>query len=172
MAAQQTVAQAATTGFDNAPAYDAHRPSYPPEAVGSLLAHLGVADKAGARIIDLAAGTGKFTELLAARGEGYEVVAVEPVARMRERLERKRLGRVDVRHGLATEMGVEDGWADAVIAAQVRMPFFPRPDWKRKQGDQEKGIDVYFQDAGLPQDQGFTNMVNPVGSATNKSFHW
>ncbi|QUC18709.1 uncharacterized protein UV8b_02950 [Ustilaginoidea virens] len=118
MAAQQTVAQAATTGFDNAPAYDAHRPSYPPEAVGSLLAHLGVADKAGARIIDLAAGTGKFTELLAARGEGYEVVAVEPVARMRESLERKRLGRVDVRHGLATEMGVEDGWADAVIAAQ------------------------------------------------------
>ncbi|GAO15561.1 hypothetical protein UVI_02020300 [Ustilaginoidea virens] len=151
MAAQQTVAQAATTGFDNAPAYDAHRPSYPPEAVGSLLAHLGVADKAGARIIDLAAGTGKFTELLAARGEGYEVVAVEPVARMRESLERKRLGRVDVRHGLATEMGVEDGWADAVIAAQVRMPFFPRPDWKRKQGDQEKGIDVFANEESLKE---------------------
>lgn len=115
----QQVAHAATTGFNNASAYDVHRPSYPPQAVQSLLENLGVANKPHARIVDLAAGTGKFTELLAAREEQYEIVAVEPVAKMRGSLEGKHLKGVEVRDGLATGMEVGDGWADAVIAAQV-----------------------------------------------------
>lgn len=119
MASQQAVAQAATTGFNNASAYDVHRPSYPPEAVQSLLHHLSVANKPNAKIVDLAAGTGKFTELLAAREEQYEIVAVEPVAKMRESLAGKDLKGVEVRDGLATGMEVGDAWADAVIAAQV-----------------------------------------------------
>ncbi|GJN68464.1 hypothetical protein PLICBS_002507 [Purpureocillium lilacinum] len=122
------VDQAAAKGFDDAAAYDLHRPSYPPRAVDALLAHLGVAGAGAHRVVDLAAGTGKFTELLAARrregegdgeGEGLEVVAVEPVAKMRRELEAKRLAGVTARDGLATRMeGVEDGWADAVVAAQ------------------------------------------------------
>ncbi|UNI14756.1 hypothetical protein JDV02_001354 [Purpureocillium takamizusanense] len=126
--ASQGVDRAATEGFDDAAAYDLHRPSYPPRAVDSLLAHLGVGvasggrDGGGARVVDLAAGTGKFTELLAARRRRRDegaVVAVEPVAKMRRALEAKGLAGVTVRDGLATAMeGVEDGWADAVVAAQ------------------------------------------------------
>lgn len=119
MTHQRTVALAASTGFHNAAAYDIHRPSYPKEAVRSFLSHLGVAHRTRAKIIDLAAGKGKFTELLAAREEEYEIMAIEPVAKMREILSGKKLDGVAVRDGLATRMDVADGWADAVIAAQV-----------------------------------------------------
>ncbi|PNY24651.1 methyltransferase-like [Tolypocladium capitatum] len=118
MASPSVVDRAATSGFDNAAAYDAHRPSYPPQAVQSLLSHLDVAGKPKAKVINLAAGTGKFTEPLAARGEQYEILAVEPVAKMRDKLAAKGLSGVTVRDGLATNMDVPDGWADAVIAAQ------------------------------------------------------
>ncbi|KJZ76685.1 hypothetical protein HIM_04021 [Hirsutella minnesotensis 3608] len=118
MAGLSAVDQAAANGFDNAAAYDAHRPSYPVQAFNGLLESVGLAGVSGSKVVDLAAGTGKLTEMLAARGEGFEVVAVEPVSNMRQTLAAKELPRVTVRDGLATGMGVEDGWADAVIAAQ------------------------------------------------------
>lgn len=108
----------ATTGFHNAKAYDAHRPSYAPHVVSSFLADLGVADRRGACVLEVAAGTGKFTEVLAAREEGFEVVSTEPLESMRGELERKGL-RVEVKEGSAVSLPVEDGWADVCIAAQV-----------------------------------------------------
>lgn len=124
------VHMAATTGFDDAAAYDAHRPSYPARAVDGLLGSLGLTAPP-ARVVDLAAGTGKFTELLAAAGGGgggrFEVLAVEPVAKMRDTLAAKRLPGVTVCEGLATKMDVPNGWADAVIAAQVRRHLQPNP---------------------------------------------
>jgi ubiquinone/menaquinone biosynthesis C-methylase UbiE len=119
MAGNPIVHSSAHLGFDNAQAYDAHRPSYPAEAVHKLLEQLELVDKSGIRIVDLAAGTGKFTELLAARPEQYEIVAVEPLESMRSTLGAKELNRVDVRTGTAIEMNLEDCWADAVIVAQV-----------------------------------------------------
>ncbi|ODA78800.1 hypothetical protein RJ55_06184 [Drechmeria coniospora] len=118
MAPPAVVDKAVISGFANAEAYDAHRPSYPAQAVDGLLGHLGIANKPGARIVDLAAGTGKFTELLAARPEVFEILAVEPHEKMRENLEAKRLRGVTTRDGVAAKMDVPDGWADAVIAAQ------------------------------------------------------
>lgn len=115
-----TLDNRAQTGFENAAHYDIHRPSYPPESVSKLLTHLNLADVKGARIIDLACGTGKSTELLAKRQEGYEVVGVEPHAGMREELVKKGLDGVQVRDGDAGNMGIEEGWADGVVAAQVR----------------------------------------------------
>ena len=44
----------------------------------------GVSDMHGTRIVDLAAGTGKLTELLAARDEEFDILAVEPYARTRK----------------------------------------------------------------------------------------
>lgn len=73
----------------------------------------------GARIIDLGAGTGKFTELLADRDEGYEILAVEPHEGMRNELLRKKLKGVEVVEGTVEKMGVEREWADAVVCAQV-----------------------------------------------------
>ncbi|KAF4444353.1 2-heptaprenyl- -naphthoquinone [Fusarium austroafricanum] len=110
----------ATRGFDDAQSYDTHRPSYPPAAVTSLLGHLGLEGQSGRRIIDLAAGTGKFTELLAARPEEYEIIAVEPLDPMRNNLAGKKLPKVDVRPGTAADMKhVDDGWADGCIVAQA-----------------------------------------------------
>lgn len=113
----------AQNGFTAAQTYETHRPSFPPGTVSSLLTHLHIANVPGARVIDLGAGTGKFTELLAAREEGFEILAVEPHVGMRRVLEAKGLrgrgGSVGVLGGCATEMGINRGWADAVVVAQV-----------------------------------------------------
>lgn len=113
------LADVAVTGFAAASSYDLHRPSYPPEAVQQLLARLNVAGRQGARILDLAAGTGKFTQLLAERAERFELVAVEPHKGMRGELEKKGLNSVTVLEGDATRVPLEDGSVDAVVVAQV-----------------------------------------------------
>lgn len=58
--------------------YDRARPSYPAAAIDALLEYGRLA--AGARIVEVGAGTGKATEMLAARG--LQVVGVEPSAEM------------------------------------------------------------------------------------------
>jgi ubiquinone/menaquinone biosynthesis C-methylase UbiE len=122
MAANFNLPEQATTGFSNASHYDKYRPSYPAEAVDKLLKNVGIAGVQNARIVDLACGTGKFTELLAARPENYEIVGVEPHQEMREELIKKDLGsRVKVVTGDACNMPIEEGWGDALIAAQVRI---------------------------------------------------
>jgi len=73
----------ARRGFDaGAGAYERARPSYPPDAVAWLVEHCGITP--GARVCDLAAGTGKFTRLV--EPIGAELVAVEPVDGMRRML--------------------------------------------------------------------------------------
>ncbi len=59
---------------EQADAYGRARPSYPAELIDALVAHVGA--KPGDAVADLGAGTGLFTELLAARG--FCVTAVEP----------------------------------------------------------------------------------------------
>lgn len=58
--------------------YDRARPSYPAMAIDALLEYGALAP--GARIVEVGAGTGKATELLA--GRGLEVLAIEPSAEM------------------------------------------------------------------------------------------
>ncbi|WP_163566989.1 class I SAM-dependent methyltransferase [Fodinicola feengrottensis] len=60
--------------------YQRTRPDYPAEAVKWMLATV----PAGGTVLDLGAGTGKLTRVLA--GLGFEVVAVEPSTPMREAL--------------------------------------------------------------------------------------
>lgn len=120
-----TIPAEALRGFSNASDYDKHRPSYPLEAVSKLLKNVGVKDVEGARIIDVGAGTGKFTKLLVERREGFVIKCVEPHGEMREVLREKfGVGKegasVEIVEGHAGEMKVEEGWADAVIASQVR----------------------------------------------------
>lgn len=71
--------------------------------------------QAGRTVVDLGAGTGKFTRLLALTGA--HVLAVEPVAEMRARLSELLPG-VTVTAGTAEATGLPDGCADAVVAAQ------------------------------------------------------
>jgi SAM-dependent methyltransferase len=58
--------------------YDRARPSYPPGAIDDVVAHAGL--KRGDTVLEVGAGTGKATVLLAARG--VDVVALEPSASM------------------------------------------------------------------------------------------
>jgi hypothetical protein len=117
------LSEKAQSGFANAALYDVHRPSYPPEAVSTLLSAAAVDGVHGARLVDLAAGTGKFTELLAQREESFSILAVEPHLQMREQLANKTLDNVTVADGLSTAIPAEDETIDAVFAAQVRRGF-------------------------------------------------
>ncbi|GKT89721.1 methyltransferase protein [Colletotrichum tofieldiae] len=112
--------QGATKGFADAATYDAYRPSYTPEATQKFLSHLRLADVPHARILDLAAGTGKMTEVLAARHEGFEVVAVEPHEGMRAELERKELPGVEVKDGFASKLPL--GRSGAMVLLLRRFP--------------------------------------------------
>lgn len=129
------LAPAASAGFHDAAAYDAHRPAYPTEAVRRLLSCMrltgaGVGVGARHRVVEVAAGTGKLTEALVAaqaqeRGHGQlEVLATEPHPEMRRALEEKGLRGVGMVRGCRAEElsgrgGVEEGWGDGVVAAQA-----------------------------------------------------
>ncbi|WP_432541862.1 class I SAM-dependent methyltransferase [Kineococcus sp. SYSU DK002] len=89
-------------------AYARARPGYPDDAVDFLAA-------GARRVLDLGAGTGKFTEALLRRGR--EVVAVEPSTRMLAEL-RARLD-VEAREGTAEATGLPDASVDAVVVAQA-----------------------------------------------------
>jgi SAM-dependent methyltransferase len=105
----------AAAGFSaGTTAYDRGRPSYPQEAVDLIVDELGI-DR-DTTVVDLAAGTGKFTALLVATGA--DVVAVEPVAEMRETLART-VPEVEIHDGTAEHMPLADGFAGAVTVAQA-----------------------------------------------------
>jgi SAM-dependent methyltransferase len=105
----------AARGFQaGAGAYEAARPGYPAAAVAVLRDELGVGD--GVRVCDLAAGTGKLTRHL--RKLGADVVAVEPVAAMREQLATAVPG-VEVLDGTAEEIPLPDASVEVVTVAQA-----------------------------------------------------
>lgn len=97
-----------------APDYVRGRPDYPPELLGWLTGPIGIS--ADTRVVDLAAGTGKFTRLLVKTGA--RVIAVEPVAGMRRALHAA-LPQVEVLEGMATSIPLGDGIAAAVLCAQA-----------------------------------------------------
>ncbi len=107
--------RSAAVGFDsNAGDYERARPGYPREAGDVLVRGLGL--QPGAKVCDLAAGTGKFTRLLVSRG--FDVVAVEPVAGMRAQLVEV-LPEVRAVDGTAEAIPLGDDAVDAVTVAQA-----------------------------------------------------
>ncbi|KAI1336869.1 S-adenosyl-L-methionine-dependent methyltransferase [Xylariaceae sp. FL0016] len=127
MASKNDLSAPAEEGFKDAASYDAHRPSYPPEAVEAFLTKLKVSGQFDINMVELASGTGKFTELLAKRPEQFMVKAIEPHTSMREKLVEKDLRAVEVLDGKAEKMPVEDEWGDACIAAQA-FHWFATPE--------------------------------------------
>jgi SAM-dependent methyltransferase len=99
------------TSFDrNAALYDAARPGYHPGVLDELRAHV-----AGTHVLEVGAGTGKATELLA-RG-GYTVTAVEPGAQLCAILRAKALPDLQVVQARFEDFHAHD--FDLVLAAQA-----------------------------------------------------
>lgn len=98
--------------------YQRTRPGYPVEAVSWMLA----AVPAGGMVLDLGAGTGKLTRVLA--DAGYQVIAVEPSAPMREALAVALPG-TRVMDGSAESIPLDDGSVDAVVVGQAYHWFDP-----------------------------------------------
>jgi SAM-dependent methyltransferase len=107
----------ATRGFGlAADAYERGRPDYPAAAIDWLVDRLGL--RPGRTVVDLAAGTGKLTRLLVPTGA--DVIAVEPIAEMRAKIEGAR-----VLEGTAEAIPLADASADAVTVAQAFHWFRP-----------------------------------------------
>ena len=106
-----TVNPLAARAFDAmAEDYERGRPGWPADAVAALL------ERFGARtVLDLAAGTGKLTEILARHAE---VIAVEPVEGMRNVLA-ARLPGVRVLDGTAEAIPLPDASVDAAFVAEA-----------------------------------------------------
>jgi SAM-dependent methyltransferase len=77
---------------------------------------MGLMLDAGARIADVGAGTGKFTRALASAG--FDVVAIEPLAGLRARLQ-ERQPAVTALEGTAEELPLPDASVDAVAVADA-----------------------------------------------------
>lgn len=106
---------AAAQGFSNqADAYARGRPDYPAALDTWLKTTLQLGP--GKTVVDLGAGTGKFTRLVAATGAS--VIAVEPVARMRAQLSAA-LPAVTALEGSAEAIPLADASADAIVCAQA-----------------------------------------------------
>jgi len=89
------------------------RPDYPAAIEGWLRSDLGL--NSGKTVLDLGAGTGKFTPTLLATGA--TVFAVELVPAMLDQLV-QRYPHLDARQGSAEHIPLEDASVDAVVCAQ------------------------------------------------------
>jgi ubiquinone/menaquinone biosynthesis C-methylase UbiE len=103
---------AARGGFSrSAEAYDRARPEYPAVAIDWLVKRLRLEPRDA--VLDLAAGTGKLSRPLAARG--LEVVAVEPLAEMRRRIG----GSIRALDGAAEAIPLPDASVAGVVVGQA-----------------------------------------------------
>lgn len=115
------ISDVAASGFGaGADDYERGRPSYPHDVVAWLVSRLGLDESSV--VVDLAAGTGKLTRLLVPTGA--RVVAVEPVAAMRDKL-LETCPEATVVEGTAEATGLPDASADAVTVAQAFHWFDP-----------------------------------------------
>ncbi|MGH2723090.1 MAG: class I SAM-dependent methyltransferase [Actinomycetota bacterium] len=111
----EEVHDAARRGFGEAAAeYDAIRPDYPESAIDRMAQELELGP--GASVLDLGAGTGKLTRLLAATGAG--LVALEPVEGMWRTLVRM-VPDVPVAAGVAEALPFAGASFDAAVAGQA-----------------------------------------------------
>lgn len=111
----------AAVGFDRAAgAYERGRAGYPAAAIEAILEETGAAP--GRTLLELGAGTGKLTRELVR--SGARVIALEPVAGMRELLVRAAPG-AEALDAVAEAVPLTDGSVDAVIAAQCFHWFDP-----------------------------------------------
>lgn len=105
----------AAIGFDKASdAYERGRPDYPQEAIDFLIRTLKI--QSSSTVLDLGAGTGKFTRLL--KSSEARIIAIEPVDGMRTKFE-SILPDIEIHKGTAESIPVKDASIDVVTSAQA-----------------------------------------------------
>lgn len=105
----------AAKGFDSdSQLYENARPSYPAAAVAHLQTELGLVPSES-HVVDLGAGSGKFTRLFLR--QHYHLLAVEPSPSMRA-VFASVLPTIPIKDGTGTSIPVENGSQDAVVVAQ------------------------------------------------------
>jgi SAM-dependent methyltransferase len=110
-----SVHETAASGFGAAADdYERSRPGYPREAIDLLVDELGIGP--GRRLLELGAGTGKLTRMLA--GIGAVIVSVEPVEPMRRRFAEE-LPNVPVIAATAEALPFANGTFASAVAAQA-----------------------------------------------------
>lgn len=115
-ASAETVHAVAEKGFNSdSQLYESARPSYPAAAVTHLQTELHL-NPSESHVIDLAAGSGKFTRLLLP--QKYHLLAVEPSPSMRAVFAQV-LPTIPIHEGTGSSIPVEDGSQDAVVVAQA-----------------------------------------------------
>ena len=129
--------------------YDAARPSYPAELIDDVIAYAGCTP--GGRVLEVGAGTGKATELFAARG--LSIVALEPSEAMAAVASRRAAAGVEIRITDFESAEVPEHGFELVYSAQAwhwvtpdrryglarralrpggaLAAFWNRPDWAR-----------------------------------------
>ncbi|MBD2001308.1 methyltransferase domain-containing protein [Leptolyngbya sp. FACHB-541] len=115
MTTANSVHAAARQGFQiGADAYERGRPGYPAAAIEFLQQTLNLSS--ATTVVDLAAGTGKFTRQL--QDLGCQVVAIEPVEGMRQKFEAL-LPNIPVLNGTAESIPLDAASTDVVTVAQA-----------------------------------------------------
>ncbi len=102
--------------------YERTRPDYPAAAIRHLQSRLDI--RPGKLVVDIGAGTGKFTRLLIPTGA--DLIAIEPVEGMRDVFARV-LPVIEVRDGTAESIPLSDASVDVVTAAQAAHWFQAGP---------------------------------------------
>lgn len=101
-------------GFSRgADAYERSRPDYPAKAVALLVRELRIGP--ASVVADVGAGTGRFTRML--RDSGAWLIAIEPLAEMREKLARA-VPDVAAVGATAEALPLRDASLDAILCAQ------------------------------------------------------
>ena len=111
----QKINPAAAKGFGNAvDSYERGRPEYPAEALEHFISFLGIGPQS--HVLDLGAGTGKFTRLLVPTMA--TLAAVEPVEAMRKKFA-SILPDIQILSGTAESIPAVNSSFDVVVVAQA-----------------------------------------------------
>jgi ubiquinone/menaquinone biosynthesis C-methylase UbiE len=172
---KQVIHDAAAKGFQvAADAYERGRPEYPIESVLKLIQELHLTS--GKTVVDLGAGTGKFTKLLADNCEA-QVVAIEPVEGMRRKFS-SLLPAVKIFDGTAEASTLTAASVDAVVVAQAFHWFDGEkalPEIHRiLKPNGYLGMIWNARDESLPWVAELTNIIDPFekGAPRYKSGKW